>query len=176
MSAYEDLKQRLRGEPQRWLVTGAAGFIGSAYVRLVKDEHELTVLDRLTYAGRRENLPGDVPLVVGAIEDPKAVREVMAGVDAVVNFAADSHVDRSISDQEAFARTHVIGTGVLLDAARELRVSRFLRSRRTRCTARSRPARSPRSRRSTPPPPTRPRRPRATCSCPPTRTPTGSRR
>ena len=108
------------------LVTGAAGFIGSTYVRLVADEHDVVVLDKLTYAGRRENLPEGVPLVVGAIEDPQAVREVMEGVDAVVNFAADSHVDRSIADQEAFARTHVIGTGVLLDAARELGVPRYL--------------------------------------------------
>ena len=108
------------------LVTGAAGFIGSTYVRLVADDHEVVVLDKLTYAGRRENLPEGVPLVVGAIEDPNVVREVMDGVDAVVNFAADSHVDRSIADQEAFARTHVIGTGVLLDAARELGVQRYL--------------------------------------------------
>ena len=64
--------------------------------------------------------------MVGAIEDPKVVREVMEGVDAVVNFAAESHVDRSIADQEAFARTHVIGTGVLLDAARERGVTRYL--------------------------------------------------
>ena len=110
----------------RLLVTGAAGFIGSTYVRLVGEEHDVVVLDKLTYAGRRENLPEAVPLVEGAIEDPSAVREVMEGVDAVVNFAADSHVDRSIADQEAFARTHVIGTGVLLDAARELRVPRYL--------------------------------------------------
>ena len=108
------------------LVTGAAGFIGSTYVRLVAEEHDVVVLDKLTYAGRRDNLPEGVPLVVGAIEDPKVVREVMEGVDAVLNFAADSHVDRSIADQEAFARTHVIGTGVLLDAARELGVTRYL--------------------------------------------------
>ena len=108
------------------LVTGAAGFIGSTYVRLVGDEHDVVVLDKLTYAGRRENLPEDVELVVGAIEDPALVREVMDGVDAVVNFAAESHVDRSIDDQEAFARTHVIGTGVLLDAVRELGVPRYL--------------------------------------------------
>jgi dTDP-glucose 4,6-dehydratase len=110
----------------RLLVTGAAGFIGSTYVRLVGREHDVLVLDKLTYAGRRENLPDDVELVVGAIEDPALVREVMDGVDAVVNFAAESHVDRSIDDQEAFARTHVIGTGVLLDAVRELGVPRYL--------------------------------------------------
>jgi dTDP-glucose 4,6-dehydratase len=111
----------------RLLVTGACGFIGSSYLRQATAEHELVVLDKLTYAGRRENVEGlDVELVVGAIEDPARVRDVMEGCDAVVNFAAESHVDRSISDQEAFARTHVIGTGVLLDAARELGVERYL--------------------------------------------------
>jgi dTDP-glucose 4,6-dehydratase len=108
------------------LVTGAAGFIGSTYVRLIAGEHEVTVLDKLTYAGRRENLPDGIPLVQGAIEDAAVVREVMEGADAVVNFAAESHVDRSIDDQDAFARTHVVGTGVLLDAARELGVGRYL--------------------------------------------------
>ena len=110
----------------RLLVTGAAGFIGSAYLRLFGGEHEIRVLDKLTYAGRRENLPEGTELVVGAIEDPGIVREAMEGRDAVVNFAAESHVDRSIDDQDAFARTHVIGTGVLLDAARELGVGRYL--------------------------------------------------
>jgi dTDP-glucose 4,6-dehydratase len=110
----------------RILVTGAAGFIGSTYVRLVGGEHEVRVLDKLTYAGRRENLPEGTDLLVGAIEDPGVVREAMEGCDAVVNFAAESHVDRSIDDQDAFARTHVIGTGVLLDAARELGVGRYL--------------------------------------------------
>jgi dTDP-glucose 4,6-dehydratase len=108
------------------LVTGAAGFIGSTYVRLVGDEHEVLALDKLTYAGRRENLPDGVELVVGAIEDRELVLELADGVDAVVNFAAESHVDRSITDQHAFARTHVIGTGVLLDAVRARGVPRFL--------------------------------------------------
>jgi dTDP-glucose 4,6-dehydratase len=108
------------------LVTGGAGFIGSTYVRLAGAEHEVLVLDKLTYAGRRENLPENVGLVVGAIEDPALARELAHGCDAVVNFAAESHVDRSIADQEAFARTHVIGTGVLLDAVRELGVPRYL--------------------------------------------------
>ena len=108
------------------LVTGGAGFIGSTYVRQAASEHEVVVLDKLTYAGRRENLPDGVKLVVGAIEDAWLVRELAEGRDAIVNFAAESHVDRSIADQEAFARTHVIGTGVLLGAARELGVPRFL--------------------------------------------------
>ena len=109
------------------LVTGAAGFIGSTYARLVAGEHEVVVLDKLTYAGRRENLEGvGVEFVEGAIEDPVVVREAMEGADAVVNFAAESHVDRSIAGQDPFAITHVIGTGVLLHAARELGVTRYL--------------------------------------------------
>jgi dTDP-glucose 4,6-dehydratase len=68
----------------------------------------------------------DVEFVHAGIEDRDAVRAAMQGADAVVNFAAESHVDRSIDDQEAFARTHVIGTGVLLDAVRELEVPRYL--------------------------------------------------
>ncbi|MBA2505013.1 MAG: dTDP-glucose 4,6-dehydratase [Thermoleophilaceae bacterium] len=111
------------------LVTGAAGFIGSTFLRVLAEEHpddKIVVLDKLTYAGRRENLPADTYLQVGAIEDPIAVREAMEGADAVVNFAAESHVDRSIAEQDVFAITHVIGTSVLLDAARELGVSRYL--------------------------------------------------
>ena len=108
------------------LVTGAAGFIGSTYVRIAGDEHDIVVLDKLTYAGRPENLPEGTQLIEGAIEDPAIVREAMQGVDAVVNFAAESHVDRSIDDQDAFARTHVVGTGVLLDTARELGIGRYM--------------------------------------------------
>jgi dTDP-glucose 4,6-dehydratase len=108
------------------LVTGAAGFIGSTYVHLLHGEHDVIVLDKLTYAGRRENLPDEVELVVGSIEDRDLVLQLTGDVDAVVNFAAESHVDRSIADQEAFARTHVIGTGVLLDAVRQRSVPRFL--------------------------------------------------
>jgi dTDP-glucose 4,6-dehydratase len=110
------------------LVTGAAGFIGSTYARIAADAgHELTILDKLTYAGRRENLEGvEHRFVHGGIEDPEKVREAMEGADAVVNFAAESHVDRSIAGQDPFVTTHVIGTGVLLDAARELGVNRYL--------------------------------------------------
>ena len=107
-------------------MTGGAGFIGSTYVHLVQAEHEVTVLDKLTYAGRRENLPEGVELVVGGIEDRELVLELIESADAVVNFAAESHVDRSIADQNAFARTHVVGTGVLLDAVRERGVPRYL--------------------------------------------------
>ena len=121
------LRGYLEDRVVKLLVTGAAGFIGSTFVRLVAGEHEVVVLDKLTYAGRRENLEGvEHTLVEGAIEDPVKVREAMEGADAVVNFAAESHVDRSIEGQDPFAVTHVIGTGTLLEAARELGVGRYL--------------------------------------------------
>jgi dTDP-glucose 4,6-dehydratase len=115
----------------RLLVTGAAGFIGSAYVRLALEERgdEVVVLDKLTYAGRRENLAGvedRIEFVHGSIEDRELVDRVATGCDAIVNFAAETHVDRSIAEQDAFARTHVIGTGILLDAARSHAVPRYL--------------------------------------------------
>ena len=116
----------------RTLVTGGAGFIGSSYVRMVledRPDEDIVVFDKLTYAGRRENLEdilGRIEFVQGAIEDRDAVMAAMQGADRVVNFAAESHVDRSIADQDVFAVTQVIGTGVLLDCARELGVERFL--------------------------------------------------
>jgi dTDP-glucose 4,6-dehydratase len=114
----------------RLLVTGAAGFIGSTYVRVALESgDDIVVLDKLTYAGRPENLEevkDRIEFVEGGIEDRELVLETIAGADAVVNFAAESHVDRSIADQDVFARTHVIGTSVLLDAAREHGVSRYL--------------------------------------------------
>jgi dTDP-glucose 4,6-dehydratase len=106
----------------RLLVCGGAGFIGSNFVRLrLADQgDEVTVLDKLTYAGRRENLEGlDVRLVVGGIEDPAAVAEAVEGADAIVNFAAETHVDRSIAEPDAFVTTHAQGTYTLLEAARE---------------------------------------------------------
>ena len=113
-------------------MTGAAGFIGSAYVRILlesRPDDEVVVLDKLTYAGRRENLrdvEGRIEFIEGAIEDPAAVQRAMQGCELVVNFAAETHVDRSISGPDPFAVTHVLGTGVLLDATRELGVARFI--------------------------------------------------
>src|SRR6185503_15751991 len=121
------------GEPRtlrRLLVTGGAGFIGSAYVRDVlgrRDGARITVLDKLTYAGNRANLAGveaDPELagryrfVEGDIADADVVGPLVAEADAVVNFAAESHVDRSILDPEAFIRTGVVGVHVLLEAVR----------------------------------------------------------
>jgi dTDP-glucose 4,6-dehydratase len=106
----------------RLLVCGGAGFIGSNFVRvrLADPGDEITVLDKLTYAGRRENLEGlDVRLVVGGIEDPTAVADAIEGADAIVNFAAETHVDRSIAEPDAFVTTHALGTYTLLEAARE---------------------------------------------------------
>jgi dTDP-glucose 4,6-dehydratase len=105
----------------RLLVCGGAGFIGSNFVRQrLADGDELTVLDKLTYAGRRENLQDlDVRLVVGGIEDPAAVADAVDGCEAIVNFAAETHVDRSIAEPDAFVTTHALGTYVLLEAARE---------------------------------------------------------
>ena len=108
----------------RVLVAGGAGFIGSAYVRrrLESDpKGSVRVLDKLTYAGRRENLEGldRCELVVGDIADRETVRAAVEGCDAVVNFAAESHVDRSIEEPGEFIQTDVFGTFVMLEAARD---------------------------------------------------------
>ncbi len=105
------------------LVCGGAGFIGSNFVRLRVREHgdAVTVLDKLTYAGRRENLHDvidELRFVHGAIEDARAVADAVQGAEAIVNFAAETHVDRSISGPEAFIVTNMQGTHVLLEAAR----------------------------------------------------------
>ena len=107
------------------LVAGGAGFIGSAYVRLRLERHPgeaVRVLDKLTYAGRWENLDGvdrdRVELIEGDIADRDAVAVAVEGVDAMVNFAAESHVDRSIESPGEFIQTDVFGAFVLLDAAR----------------------------------------------------------
>jgi dTDP-glucose 4,6-dehydratase len=118
------------GAAPHLLVTGGAGFIGSAYVRDVlgrRDGTRITVLDNLTYAGNRANLAtvDDDPeqaarlrFVRGDIADASVVEPLAAEADAIVNFAAESHVDRSILDPEAFLRTGVLGVHVLLEALR----------------------------------------------------------
>jgi dTDP-glucose 4,6-dehydratase len=114
----------------RLLVTGGAGFIGSCYVRDVlgrRDGTRITVLDKLTYAGNEANLAAvrDDPetaarfrFVQGDIADAEVAGPLVDDADAVLNFAAESHVDRSIIDPEAFLRTGVIGVHVLLEACR----------------------------------------------------------
>ena len=109
----------------RILVAGGAGFIGSAYVRRRLTAHpgdSVRVLDKLTYAGRRENLdgldPDRVELVEGDIADRDAVGTAIEGCNAIVNFAAESHVDRSIHSPGEFIKTDVFGAFVMLEAAR----------------------------------------------------------
>lgn len=117
----------------RLLVTGGAGFIGSNFVHhlINQTEHHVLTLDALTYAGSKENLKGvlDDPrhdFIEGDIRDPKVVEDLISNVDAVVNFAAESHVDRSIGGAAPFAQTNVEGTQQLLDAAVDADIERFL--------------------------------------------------
>jgi len=115
-------------------VTGGAGFIGSAFVRMVLNEQpdvHVVDLDELTYAGNLENLKGidesRHTFIKGDICDRElVVKAIPAECDAVFNFAAESHVDRSINSADEFLRTNVIGTQVLLDAARANGVRRFI--------------------------------------------------
>jgi dTDP-glucose 4,6-dehydratase len=118
----------------RVLVTGGCGFIGSNFIRhLLETESGLEIvnLDKLTYAGNLENL-ADVAadsryrFLHGDITDRDTVRSAAKGVQAIFNFAAESHVDRSIHDSGPFVRTNVLGTQVLLDAARQFQVPRFI--------------------------------------------------
>ncbi|MBN2564566.1 MAG: dTDP-glucose 4,6-dehydratase [Candidatus Eisenbacteria bacterium] len=118
----------------RILVTGGAGFIGSNFIRMYMKRHsdcEIVNLDKLTYAGNLENLrdvDGDAryTFVQGDICDRVAVDSAMKDVDAVVNFAAETHVDRSIGDSSGFIQTDVFGVHVLLESARDRGVGRFI--------------------------------------------------
>jgi len=137
MAHQRDQRARQR-VGQRILVTGGAGFIGSNFVRYVLQalpQAQVVVLDKLTYAGNVENLAAvrqDPQLgprcsfVQGDICDAAAVRAAMDGCDWALNFAAETHVDRSIVDPGAFVRTDVEGTYTLLEAARELGITRFI--------------------------------------------------
>jgi len=118
----------------RLLVTGGAGFIGSNFARFVLERYpqdEVVVLDKLTYAGNPRNF-ADLQasprfrFVQGDIADASVVEPLVAEVDAVVNFAAETHVDRSILDAGAFIETDVRGTWVLLEAARKAKLRRYL--------------------------------------------------
>ena len=118
----------------KYFVTGGAGFIGSAFVRLLLDDIndcQITNFDALTYAGNLDNLDGLDParhhFVLGNITDSHMVHAALSeDTYAIINFAAESHVDRSIADAAEFLRTNITGTQVLLDAARVRGVKRFI--------------------------------------------------
>jgi len=115
------------------LITGGAGFIGSNFVQYILEkypEYEVVDLDALTYAGSLDNLKEvmDNPrhrFVRGRIEDGELVDRLMPGIDVIINFAAESHVDRSIVEPQVFIKTNVMGTQVLLDAALRHKVKLF---------------------------------------------------
>jgi dTDP-glucose 4,6-dehydratase len=119
---------------RKFLVTGGAGFIGSAFVRLLLDQFADVLvinLDLLTYAGNRDSLEGldqrRHQFLHGDIADPETVAQALGDdCEAIINFAAESHVDRSIANCSEFLRTNIIGTQVLLDAARKHGVRRFV--------------------------------------------------
>lgn len=117
----------------RILVTGGCGFIGSNFVRYILGHYDYQVLnlDALTYAGNPENLKGleddaRYVFIKGLIQDPETVAKTLRGVDCVVHFAAESHVDRSITDAHPFIQTNVLGTQVLLDECRRANIRRFI--------------------------------------------------
>ena len=119
----------------RLLVTGGAGFIGSNYVRMLLDGslvgvRKLIILDKMTYSGNKSNLKGlnqsDYEFVQGDICDSDLVSKLTKKVDSVVNFAAESHVDRSIDSSKEFFQTNVIGTHTLLEAARRNNLGTFI--------------------------------------------------
>ena len=119
---------------KRLFITGGAGFIGSAFVRLLLAEApqcEITNLDALTYAGNLDNLrdidADNYRFIQGDIADKAVVLDSLPeGADAIINFAAESHVDRSIESADEFVRTNVLGTQVLLDCARARQIRRFV--------------------------------------------------
>ena len=116
------------------LITGGAGFIGSNFVKYMIDkypDYEFTNLDALTYCGNLENLKDienkdNYTFVKGDIGDKEVVNNLVKNSDYVINFAAESHVDRSISDPEIFIKSNVLGTQVLLNAAKEYGVEKYV--------------------------------------------------
>ena len=117
----------------RLLVTGGAGFIGSNFIHYILEKHpdyEIINLDALTYAGSLDNLKEVMDntqhrFIQGSIEDGEVVEQAMIGIDVVINFAAESHVDRSIVEPQVFIKTNVLGTQVLLNAALRHKVKLF---------------------------------------------------
>lgn len=120
----------------RVLVTGGAGFIGSSFVEMALTDQfpkisDVVVLDKLTYAGKLSNLASvssspNFEFIHGDICDVELVNATASQVDAIVNFAAESHVDRSIQNSSEFIRTNVLGTQVLLDAAKNYKIKKFV--------------------------------------------------
>ncbi|MDI6724017.1 MAG: dTDP-glucose 4,6-dehydratase [Methanobacterium sp.] len=116
------------------LITGGAGFIGSNFVRYMLDkysDYKIVNLDALTYCGNLENLTEieDNPnytFIKGDISNKELINEIMVDIDYIVNFAAESHVDRSIEDPEIFIKSNILGTQVLLDAAKKYGIKKFL--------------------------------------------------
>jgi len=116
------------------LITGGAGFIGSNFVRYMLDkysDYEIVNLDALTYCGNLENLTEiednhNYTFIKGDISNKELINEIMVDIDYIVNFAAESHVDRSIEDPEIFIKSNILGTQVLLDAAKKYGIKKFL--------------------------------------------------
>lgn len=101
------------------LVTGGAGFIGANFVRQASRSYRVTVVDKLTYAGNRANLPEGIEFVQGDICEQPLIDELVSAADAVVHFAAESHNDNSLRDPSAFVHSNVVGTFALLEAVRK---------------------------------------------------------
>ena len=113
------------------LITGGAGFIGTNFVRYIHDkyDYEIVVLDKLTYAGNKDNLKDvlpDIQFIKGDIGSEEDVKTAMQDCDLVVNFAAETHVDRSITDPSIFVKTDVLGTYNLLEHVRKYDVDKYL--------------------------------------------------
>ena len=119
---------------QRYLITGGAGFIGSNFIRYLLSKYsdiEIINLDKLTYAGNPENLKdfqhdSRYRFVQGDICDAAKVESLMSGINVIVNFAAESHVDRSIGKPDDFIQTDIFGCFVLLECARKFSIDRFM--------------------------------------------------
>ena len=125
----------MRERSKKVLVTGGAGFIGSNFIRYLCSKHpswQIVNLDKLTYAGNLENLADiagkpNYRFIKGDIADPKIVTDILSeGFDIIINFAAESHVDRSVLDSSPFVETNIKGTQILLEGARRYKVGKFI--------------------------------------------------